>query len=209
MPAHHTRRKSALALILIDVINHFEYPDGDAVLRQALAIAPALASLKKSARRADIPTIYVNDNFGQWRSDMPKLVAYCLRPDARGRAFVEQLQPDREDYFVLKPMHSAFYQTPLDALLAHLGASSLILTGLATNSCILCTAHDANMREYKIAVPPDCCAARSRREHNQAIEHIQAMADAEVVDSRSLRLSQFDGRAPWNRAMKNRTRLHL
>lgn len=184
------RHNSSVALLLIDVINHFEFPDGQSALRQALAIAPKLAHLKERARRARIPVVYVNDNFGQWRSERSKLLKYCLRPDALGRSFVDQLRPDDEDYFVLKPMHSAFYQTPLDLLLRHLGASSLILSGLATNSCILCTAHDANMRDFGIVVPPDCCAARTAREHKQAIRHIAAMADARVVASSSLRLEK-------------------
>src|SRR3981189_1316594 len=174
--ARHVRHKSGLALVLIDVINHFEFPDGKTILRQALTVAPALARLKKRAREAGIPAIYVNDNFGEGRSEKSKLVQYCLRPEAAGRAFVEQLRPDDEDYFVLKPMHSAFYQTPLDVLLRCLGTSTVILSGLATNSCILCTAHDADMRDFKIVVPSDCCAARSMREHKQALEHIGAMA---------------------------------
>lgn len=191
--ARHVRHKSGLALVLIDVINHFEFPDGKTILRQALAVAPALARLKKKAREAGVPVIYVNDNFGQWRSEMSKLIQYCLRPEAAGRTFVEQLRPDDEDYFVLKPMHSAFYQTPLDLLLRELGASSIILSGLATNSCILCTAHDANMRNIKIIVPRDCCTARTPREHKQALEHIGAMADAKVVLSSSLSLEKAHG----------------
>lgn len=190
MPSRNVRHKSPLALILIDVINHFEFPDGKRTLRQALAMGPKLARLKERARQARIPTIYVNDNFGQWRSEMYKLLKYCLRPEAPGRSFVEQLRPDEQDYFVLKPMHSAFYQTPLDLLLRHLGASSLILSGLATNSCILCTAHDANMRDFKIVVPPDCCAARTAREHQQAIQHIGEMAGARLTASPSLRLEK-------------------
>jgi nicotinamidase-related amidase len=189
----HVRHKSGLALVLIDVINHFEFPDGKTILRQALTVAPALARLKKRAREAGIPVIYVNDNFGQWRSEKTKLVQYCLRPEAAGRAFVEQLRPDDEDYFVLKPMHSAFYQTPLDMLLRELGASSIILSGLATNSCILCTAHDANMRNLRIIVPRDCCTARTAREHKQALEHIGTMADAKVVLSSSLPLEKSHG----------------
>ena len=191
--ARHVRHKSGLALVLIDVINHFEFPDGKTILRQALAVAPALARLKKKAREAGVPVIYVNDNFGQWRSEMSKLIQYCLRPEAAGRTFVEQLRPDDEDYFVLKPMHSAFYQTPLDLLLRELGASSIILSGLATNSCILCTAHDANMRNIKIIVPRDCCTARTTREHKQALEHIGAMADAKVILSSSLSLEKAHG----------------
>ena len=189
----NVRHKSRIALLLVDVINHFEFPDGDDVLRRALTVAPPLARLKKRAREAAIPTIYVNDNFGQWKSDTKKLLQYCLRPEAPGLHFVEQLQPDDDDYFILKPMHSAFYQTPLDLLLQELDASSIILSGLATNSCILCTAHDANMRHLKVIVPRDCCAARTMREHSQALEHIGTMADATVVKSSALRLGTLHG----------------
>ncbi len=187
---HH---KSSVALVLIDVVSHFEFPDGDKILGNALPIAPRLARLKQRARAAHVPVIYVNDNFGQWRSDASKLLAYCLRPGCAGKAFVETIRPDQHDYSVLKPMHSAFYQTPLDLLLRHLGASSLILAGLTTNSCILCTAHEANMRDFNVTVVSDCCAARTTREHKEAIENIREMAGARIVTLASLRLNHKIG----------------
>ncbi len=98
-----TRHKSPVALILIDVINDFDFPDGDRLLREALPVAENLARLKQRARMAGIPAIYVNDNFGQWRSEASKLVRYCLRPQSAGKEFVERIRPDEEDYFVLKP----------------------------------------------------------------------------------------------------------
>jgi len=58
---------------------------------------------------------------------------------------VEPIRPDKEDYFVLKPMHSAFFQIPLEVLLRYLDSSSLILCGLATNSCIVCTLHASSV----------------------------------------------------------------
>lgn len=96
--------------------------------------------------------IYVNDNFGQWRSDLAKLLAYCLRPQALGRQFVEQIRPEKDDYFVLKPRHSAFYHTPLEVGLEYLGASSLVLCGLATHSlhCLHSTRRqDAKFRSLR------------------------------------------------------------
>jgi len=187
----NTRHTAEVALLLIDVINHFEFPDGAQLLKQAARVAPNIARLKKRARELKIPVVYVNDNFGQWRSDVKKLLKYCLRPEASGRRFVQILSPDEEDYFVLKPMHSAFYQTPLEALLKEFGASTLVLAGLATDSCIVCTAHDADMREYRLIVPSDCCAAATPREHRRAIEHIQRMAHARVGPSNTLRLSGY------------------
>jgi nicotinamidase-related amidase len=178
------------ALLLIDVINHFDFPDGDRILEQAFKIAPGIARLKSRARAAGIPTIYVNDNFGEWRSERSALLKRCLRPDAKGVRFVEQVQPDEKDYFVLKPMHSAFYQTPLETLLRHLGSRTLILTGLTTNSCITCTAHDANMRDLQLIVPSDCSAARTREEHKQALLHLKNMLGASTGRSTALKLDE-------------------
>jgi nicotinamidase-related amidase len=188
-----TRHKSSVALILVDVINDFEFPDGDKILKNALSMADRLARLKQRCRRAGIPTIYVNDNFGQWRSDARSLVTRCLESQCAGRHLVENLRPDEDDYFVLKPMHSAFFQTPLEILLHYLGATTLILTGIATNSCIVCTAHDAKMRNFNLYVPSDCSAARTRREHAQAIEHIREMTCASVTASSSLRVAELRG----------------
>jgi nicotinamidase-related amidase len=186
----HTQQ-SATALVLVDVINHFEFPDGDRLLRQASSIAAPLARLKNRARSAEIPTIYVNDNFGQWRSNASELLHYCLRPESVGRTFVNQVQPHPEDYLVLKPKNSAFYQTPLEILLEFLGASSIILCGLATNSCVLATAHDANMRDLRLFIPSDCSASRSLKEHRNAIQHVQAMANANIAPSSTLRLDRL------------------
>ena len=124
-------------------------------------MAPRLARLKRRCRRAGIPTIYVNDNFGAVAVRRGSLVAHCLLPECAGKPFVEQIHTDDQDYFVLKPMHSGFFQTPLETLLHYLGATSLILAGIATNSCIIYTAHDAQMRKLKLYVPADCSAART------------------------------------------------
>ncbi|MBV8820932.1 MAG: cysteine hydrolase [Acidobacteriaceae bacterium] len=182
------QHQSALALVFVDLINHFDFPDGDRILRHALTIAPRIARLKKRAREHGIPVIYVNDNFGQWRSQASNTLEHCLRPEAKGRRFVEQVKPDDEDYLVLKPMHSAFYQTPLELLLRYLGAKSIALCGLSTNSCVTCTAHDAKMRDLGLIVVSDCCAARSTREHEQALKHIAATAGAKVLPSTRLSL---------------------
>ncbi len=187
MTLRGTRHRADSAMLLVDVINHFEFPDAKRVLRQALLIARNVQRLKMRAREAGIPTIYVNDNFGEWRSDAKKLVDYCVRPEAPGRQFVQVLRPDAEDYFVLKPMHSAFYQTPLETLLRYLGTRTLILCGLTTDSCIMCTAHDANMRDFQLMVPSDCSAARSRADHEDSLNQIRKIGNAVVTSSRFVR----------------------
>jgi len=153
----------------------------------------ALLRLKRRARKVGIPVLYVNDNFGDWRSEKDVLMGRCI--EAEGGEFVQPLLPDSEDYFVLKPMHSAFYMTPLEVLLRHLQIETLILTGLTSDSCITVTAHDANMRGFEIYIPPDCSCARNAKEHTQALAQLEAMAGANISASTSLKLSNLIGAA--------------
>jgi nicotinamidase-related amidase len=157
------------ALLLIDVVNDLEFDGGEELLKQALPMARALAALKSRAKAARVPVIYANDNFGRWRSDFPKLVNRCLTSDVRGRPVVEQLQPDADDYFVLKPKHSAFFQTNLEILLRHLERTALVLTGMAADYCVLFTGNDAYMRDFRVFVPPDCVASEQADRTEQVL----------------------------------------
>jgi nicotinamidase-related amidase len=171
------------ALLLIDVINDFEFYRGDELFKEAIKIAPNIARLKKRARAAGIPAIYVNDNFGRWQSRFDEIVQHCLVEGVRGRPFVEQLIPDYDDYFVLKPKHSGFYQTPLEILLKHLGTNRLILAGVSTNSCVLFTANDGYMRDLELVIPSDCVAACNCEEHSFAITQMKNMLKADLSRS--------------------------
>ncbi|HEX3853785.1 MAG TPA: isochorismatase family cysteine hydrolase, partial [Polyangiaceae bacterium] len=147
------------ALLLLDLINDFEFPGGDELLKRARSVVAAIVRLRQRCIERDIPTIYVNDNFGRWRSDLRTLVRHCLRPQARGAELLRELQPSARDYFVLKPQNSGFFSTVLETLLRHLEVHTLILCGLTTDNCILFTAHDAYLRKFRLYVPRDCSAA--------------------------------------------------
>ena len=81
---NHTPLKAETALLLIDVINDLEFDGGEKLLVQALPMAVSLAALKRRAKIAGIPVIYVNDNFGRWRSDFSKLVRHCIGTKCAG-----------------------------------------------------------------------------------------------------------------------------
>src|SRR5436190_22850423 len=111
-----------VALLVVDVLTDFDFPDARQLLKKVPALAKNIAALKHRCRALRIPVIYANDNHGKWRSDAPGLINECLREDAPGRVLVEPLMPLPDDYIVLKPKHSAFYATPLDTLLSYLRA---------------------------------------------------------------------------------------
>ncbi len=178
--------KTKPALLLIDVINDFDFPEGHRLLRHALPAARRIVRLKSRARAAGVPVVYVNDNFGRWRSDFRHQVTHCLRPDCLGRELVRLLSPDDADFFVLKPKHSGFYSTTLDLLLKSLRIDTLVLTGFATDICVLYTANDAYMRDYRIVVAADGVAAEQASWNRSALAQMQRLG-ADVRASASIR----------------------
>jgi Amidases related to nicotinamidase len=176
--------KSDVALLLIDVINDLEFESGEKLLEHALPMARKIAALKKRARKANVPIIYVNDNFGKWQSDFSKLLNHCLKDDVTGKPIAEILRPDEDDdYFVLKPKHSGFFSTTLDTLLDYLQAKTLILTGIAGNICVLFTANDAYMRDFQLIIPEDCLASNTTEDNEHALEIMRRVLKADTTPS--------------------------
>lgn len=187
---------AAVALLLIDVLNDLEFKGGKELLRFALPMAKRIAALKQRAKRARVPVVYVNDNFGKWQSDLHKLVRHCLDDGVRGEPVVQLLQPDEEDYFVLKPKASGFFCTTLELLLQYLQVTTLILTGVAGNICVHFTANDAYLRDYRLFIPSDCVASRTQKENTAALAQMRQLLGADVRKSSTLDLRQLNRRTP-------------
>ncbi len=173
----------SVALVLIDVINDMEFNSGAALLDNALPAARRLADLRRRAKAAGVPVIYVNDNFGKWRSDFRRQLGHVLEDGVRGKPVAELLRPDENDYFVLKAKHSGFYDTQLDLLVDYLKVKTVILTGFTTDNCVLFTASDAFLRDLEIIVPPDCVAAVQPGYHQSALEHMKRVLDVQTIES--------------------------
>jgi nicotinamidase-related amidase len=187
--------KAEVALLLIDVINDLEFSSGAQLLKHALPAAEKLAALKRRAKRAGVPVIYVNDNFGKWQSDFSKLLKHCLEEGVCGKPVAELLKPDEDDYFVLKPKHSGFFSTTLDTLLDYLQVKILILTGLTGDICVLFTANDAYMRDFHLVIPSDCVASADADENRHALEHMQRVLKADTRPSTEIDFDELKRRA--------------
>jgi nicotinamidase-related amidase len=174
------------ALLLIDVINDFDFPEAEELLQFAVPMARRLRALKQRAHKAGIPAIYINDNFGRWQSNFAALVNHCSK--SRGKEITRMLAPLRRDYFVLKPKHSAFYSTTLDVLLRYLGARRLIITGIAANICVLFTANDAYMRDFELLIPRDCVCSNTERDNEHALFQMQKVLKADIRPSTEIKL---------------------
>src|ERR1700704_7609 len=199
--------KRSIALLIIDVINDMEFEEGKQLFKQALPMARKIAALKRRASAAQIPIIYVNDNFGHWRSDLKKQISHCLVEGGGGEPIARLLLPGHSDYFVLKPKSSAFFGTTLHTLLQYLEVRTLVLTGIAADVCILFTVHDAHLRDYEIVVPSDCVASNTLPETRMALANMKKAAHAVICKSAAIDFKRHaGGRRPAKAKAQNLTK---
>ena len=170
-----THRSERVALVILDVVSTYDFPSGDRLMRAMKTCTPHIAAAAARARRAKVPVIYVNDGVGHWRSDFPGVFATCCQHSPEVRKLLEPLRPGDEDFVILKPRHSAFYGTPLEALLENLRVSTLMICGVSAESCVLATVCDAHTHGFRMIVPGDSIAGADPRAVRRTL---QAIGDA-------------------------------
>lgn len=166
------------AIVIVDIINTFDFPGGEKLLENTKSILPNLLRLKKEAKEKGIPVIYVNDHYGIWQSNFSKVAEFC-RNDSN-QEIIDKMMPTDDEYFLIKPKHSGFYQTALSSLLNELNVTHIIFAGVAGNICVLFTANDAYMREFSISVPENCTASNEEEENERALNVMKVNLKADV-----------------------------
>ncbi|MFD6037579.1 isochorismatase family cysteine hydrolase [Streptomyces griseoincarnatus] len=168
------------ALIVIDMINTYDHPDADQLLPSAETVVPVISGLLERARRQDAPVIYVNDNFGEWRSHHGELLDKALA--GQHAHLVEPLVPDESSLFVVKARHSIFFETPLSYLLSQQGIDQLVLCGQVTEQCVLYSSLDAHIRHFQVIVPRDAVAHIHEDLADAALRMMERNMGARVCD---------------------------
>jgi nicotinamidase-related amidase len=175
---------SKTALIVIDMINTYDHKDAEQLIPSAEAVVPVLAGMLERARSRAIPIVYVNDNFGEWRSHHGEMLDRALEgPHAH---LVDPLKPDSDSLFVLKARHSIFFETPLHYLLQQQGIEQLVLTGQVTEQCVLYSALDAHIRHYQVTVPKDAVAHIHEDLADAALRMMERNMGARICESHDL-----------------------
>lgn len=170
--------KADKALLIVDMINNFEF-DMETLAKKTEKIVPHILSLKEHARQNEWPIIYINDHYGLWQADIKNIQQECT--NERSKDIITKIAPVDADYFLIKPKHSAFYETALHTLLTELQVRHIIITGIAGNICVLFTANDAYMREYSITIPKDCIASNSDEDNEFALTMMENVLFAEIT----------------------------
>jgi nicotinamidase-related amidase len=175
------------ALLVVDMINAYDFEDAEKLIPSAREAVPNIAALIERAGDEDVDVIYVNDNYGDWRSSSSELVEKAL--DSEHADLLEPIVPDEGSMFVLKPRHSCFYETPLEYLLGQQDIDRVVFTGQATEQCIAYSALDAYIRHFEVAVATDAVAHIHEDLARAALRMMEINMRAELCLSADCRLS--------------------
>jgi nicotinamidase-related amidase len=171
------------ALLVLDVFSGFDFPGGVELFEQARAVVEPVRQLCHRFRVAERPVIFVNDNFGRWQDSFDDVVAYVLGSGPRGAAMAASLRPHDRDFELLKPKHSAFFETALPSLLSYLQVGHVMVCGLATDSCVLSTVIDAKIREFDVTVPADTTASQTIERTARTLIHLRESCGVDTPSS--------------------------
>ncbi len=175
------------ALVVIDLV--MAYLDPPSPLYAGPGIAEVLACnerLVAAARMAGIPVIFTNVEYAPGGADggvfFRKVPA--LRLFERGSphgAFPPSLTPRDDEVVITKQYASAFFATPLAAMLTAQGIDTLLITGVSTSGCVRASALDACQNGFLPFVVRQGCGDRHPAPHEANLFDLQAKY-AEVID---------------------------
>jgi nicotinamidase-related amidase len=169
------------ALIVIDMLNPYDHEDAEPLMESVANIVPSLRELIQRAPEADLLTVYVNDNYGDWTAGRDKLIRRALAGAAPH--LIEPIAPSEDTPFVVKARHSVFYETQLEYLLREQEIDRLVLTGQVTEQCILYSALDAYVRHFEVVVPRPAVAHIYEDLAEAAFRMMRENMRAEIADS--------------------------
>ncbi len=99
----------------------------------------------------------------------------------KGADVVKELKPVKGDIVIEKKTYSGFYNTKLHGILKKMGINSLRLTGCVTQICIMFTASDAVLRDYKVTVVKNGVAGITKEDHDAALRIMKNVLGVRIV----------------------------
>ncbi len=174
------------ALLIVDFINAYTTPGSPLYAPDVVTAVAETTDLLLLARRADVPVIFTRVIYSRSGRDGGIFVQKVplLRRMVEGEPLadiVPELTPAPDDVIINKQYASAFFGTPLAAMLTSLGVDTLIVTGCSTSGCVRATAVDGMQHGFRVIVPRQCVGDRHPDPHNANLFDIHSKY-GDVVD---------------------------
>jgi ureidoacrylate peracid hydrolase len=139
---------------------------------------PALERLIGAFRRLDAPVIYTRcaslrgDGSDQtWRH---RSFGVVTTVDSEDSEILPPIAPQDRDILLTKTGSSVFTSTNCEHLLRNMGITTLVVSGIFTNSCVEGTVRDAGDLDFRVLLAEDACAAMSPSGHEKALDYLDA-----------------------------------
>jgi nicotinamidase-related amidase len=181
------------AVLVVDMTTGFvEHEWASTFVPTARDCIPPISELLRVTRELGFPAIYtkgspfrVEAEAGAWLRGRGLDVVATANSEEE-REIIRALTPRPDDIVVIKSKHSAFFGTQLHSMLNYLRVDSLIVTGTTTSGCIRATVNDAFALNYRITIPIECVADRSRISHDvelfdMAVKYADVMPLADLL----------------------------
>ena len=170
------------ALLIIDMLNDFVRPGAPLEVPETRKIINNIKREADAARADGRPIIYVCDAHEPNDKEFAKFgwPRHAVK-GTKGAEIIAELAPDEGDVVIPKTTYSGFHGTVLGSMLRSLDVDSIRLTGCVTHICILFTASDAVLRDYKVSVVADSVAGITKEDHDAALRIMKNVMGVQIV----------------------------
>jgi nicotinamidase-related amidase len=168
------------ALLIIDMLNDFV---GKGAPLEVPNINSIIEPIKKEIEKAKVqgfPIIYLCDSHETGDREFEAFPAHAVK-NTKGAKIIEEMKPEGNDIIVLKNTYSGFHKTELEGMLERLSVDWLILTGCVTNICVLYTAADAVMRNYRVDVVKDAVIGLNQEDHQFGLDQMKNILKVNII----------------------------
>ena len=169
-------------LLIIDMLNDFVLEGAPLEAPDTRKVIPVIKKEIEDTKTRGNPVIYICDAHDKDDKEFSKFGWPVHAVDGtRGAEVADEIKPDKDDIVIKKTTYSGFYNTKLEETLKGLGAAGVRLTGCVTHICILFTASDAVLRDYRVTVVENGVAGLEREDHEAAIRIMKNVLGANII----------------------------
>ena len=168
-------------VLVVDMVVGFMEPGhnlycGD----ESREIIPRVQSLIEREQADGGNVIFICDTHDPDDLEFQMFPVHCVRGTEEPEVITELR--DYEGETIRKRRYSAFFETDLEERLAELNPEKVIVCGVCTDICVMHTAADARNRDYSVEVPTDCVASFDEDAHRYALDHMEKILGARLID---------------------------
>jgi len=157
------------ALLIIDMLNEYLDPNGKIYCEAGREIIDNIAKLKDHFKKNGDPVVYVNtSHINGGDPETSKWGLHAMR-GTWGSEVIPELQPDENDCVVLKRTYDGFYNTELEMTLRSLNVDTVVVCGIHTHVCVLCTSLGAFYRGFSVVALEDCMTTGFKPNHESRL----------------------------------------